>query len=177
MLSVVTLEELWKQDTDGYLPILMEIYNPDIVWGEEEKQAYGQEDCYLRLISDQSKVVYKGNTYLPCNFTFSAPELDGKKVGGASVTISALDSRVRKLVRSIKVSSTVRIVSVFAKSEKANTGKFVYQFAELDSRPFTMNSASSTRTTATFNLSFGKNMTQNVPYDMATPDRVPAAKG
>lgn len=176
MLSVVTLEELWKQDTDGYLPILMEIYNPDIVWTEEEKQSYGQEDCYLRLISDQSRVIYKEKTYLPCNFTFSAPEVDGKKVGSASITISALDSRVRRLVRSIKVSSTVQIVSVFAKSEKGDTGKFIYQFAELNTKPFTMSSASSTRTAATFNLSFGKNMAQNVPYDMATPDRVPAAQ-
>ena len=178
MLNVITLEDLWKQNIDGYLPVLLEIYNPDIAWTEEEKQVYGQEDSYIRFISDASKVVYKGKTYLPCNFTFSAPEVDGKKVGTASITISAIDVRVRKLLRSIKVPSMVTIVSVFAKSEKDNdSGKFIYQFAELNTKPFKMNSASSNRTTATFSLVFGKNMAQNVPYDMATPDRVPGAKG
>lgn len=178
MVDVVTLTELWKQDVDGYLPILMEIYNPDIVWSAEEIEAYGQENCYIRLIADESKVKYKGKTYLPCAFDFNSPEVDGKKVGSASISISALDSRVKKLLRIIKIPSDVRIVSLFAKTEKDNaTGKFIYKFAELNSTPFKMSSASSNKTTATFNLTFGKNLSQSVPYDVATPDRVPATKG
>lgn len=178
MVDVVTMTELWKQDIDGYLPILMEIYNPDISWTLEEQQAYNQENSYIRFVADQSRVVYKGKTYLPCVFDFNPPEIDGKKVGAASVSISALDSRVKRLLRSIKIPSEVRIVSLFAKVEKNNSsGKFIYKFSELNSKPFKMESASSTKTTATFNLTFGKNFAQNVPYDVATPDRVPATKG
>ena len=178
MIDVITMSELWKEDIDGYLPILMEVYNPDIKWTQEEKDTYNQEDSYLRLIADESRVVYKGKTYLPCSFEFTPPEIDGKKVGSASVSISALDSRVKMLLRTIKIPSDVRIVSLFAKTEKDNqSGKYIYQFAELQSTPFKMASASSTKTTATFNLSFSKNLTQTVPYDVATPDRVPSTKG
>lgn len=178
MINVVTMTELWKQDIDGYLPILMEIYNPDISWTAEEQAAYGQENSYIRLIADENKVVYKGKTYLPCAFDFTPPEIDGKKVGTASISISALDSRVKRLLRTIKIPSDVRIVSLFAKTRKdGTTGAFIYQFAEMDSTTFKMSSASSNKTTATFNLQFGKNMSQNVPYDVATPDRVPGTKG
>lgn len=178
MVDVITMAELWKKDIDGYLPVLLEIYNPDITWTEEEKSVYQQDDCYIRFISDESKVIYKGKTYLPCAFDFNPPEMDGKKVGGASITISALDSRVKRLLRSIKIPSEVRIVSLFAKTQKnGTTGKFIYKFAELNTSPFKMSSASSNKTTATFDLQFGKNMTQNVPYDMATPDRIPGTKG
>ena len=65
MVDVITMTELWKQDIDGYLPVLMEIYNPDISWTPEEKAAYGQEDSYIRFIADESRVIYKGKTYLP----------------------------------------------------------------------------------------------------------------
>ena len=177
MVDVVTMQELWKQDIDGYLPILMEIYNPDISWTQEEQEVYGQDNAYLRLIADESKVIYKGKTYLPCAFDFTPPEVDGKKVGGASVSISALDSRVKKMLRTIAVPSDMRIVSLFAKTEKdGTTGAFIYHFAELDSVPFKMSTASSNKTTATFNLVFGKDLTQNIPYDVATPDRVPGAR-
>jgi len=178
MVDVVTLTELWKQDVDGYLPILMEIYNPDITWSADEIAAYGQENCYLRLIADESKVIYKGKTYLPCAFEFTSPEVDGKKVGAASLSITALDSRVKKLLRIIKIPSDVKIVSLFAKTQKdGTTGKFIYKFAELNSTPFKMSSASSNKTTANFNLTFGKDLSQSIPYDVATPDRVPATKG
>ena len=178
MIDVITMRELWKENTDGYLPILMEIYNPDIVWTEDEKAAYSQDDSYIRMIADNSKVVYKGKTYLPCAFNFTAPEVDGKKVGSASITISALDSRVRKLLRTIQLPSEVNVVSVFAKTEKdGTTGQYIYRFSELNTTPFIMNSAGSNKTTATFNLTFDKNMSQSVPYDVATPDRVPGTRG
>jgi len=178
MLDVVTMNDLWKQNVDGYLPILMEIYNPDIVWTQEEKDAYGQEDSYIRLISDVNKVVYKGKTYMPCSFDYTAPELDGKKVGTASLSITALDSRVKKLLRIIKLPSEVNIVSMFAKMNKDdNTGQFIYKFVELSSKPFIMNSASSNKTTATFNLVFSKDMTRAIPFDVATVDRTPGTKG
>ena len=177
MVDVITMRELWKENTDGYIPILLEIYNPDITWSEDEKASYAQVDSYIRLISDNSRVVYKGKTYLPCAFTFTAPEVDGKKVGAASISISALDARIRKLLRSIKLPSEANVVSVFCKSEKGTTGQYIYQFSEIQTTPFMMNSAGSNPTTATFNLVFDKDMAQNVPYDLATPDRVPATKG
>lgn len=176
-LDVVTIKELWDKNTDGYLPILLEIYNPDLSWTTAEKTAYGQEDCYVRFIADENKVVYKGKVYLPCAFEYQPPETDGSKVGNASITISALDTRVKRILRSIMLPSDVKITATFGKQEKNENTGFIYKFVELNSISFTMNTASSTSTTATFNLEYDRSLQQNVPYSKATRDRVPATQG
>lgn len=176
MLDVITMNDLWQKDIDGWLPVLMDIYNPDIVWTQEEKDAYNQEDSYIRVIADDNQVVYKGKTYLPCAFTYTPPESDGKKVGAASITITALDSRVKKMLRIIKIPSQVTVVSMFAKVSR-DSGSPIYKYKEISAKPFMMTSASSNPTTASFNLTFGNNFGQNIPYDIATQDRVPGTGG
>lgn len=176
-LDVVTLKELWDKNTDGYLPILLEIYNPDLSWTEAEKKAYGQEDCQVRFIADENKVIYKGKTYLPCAFNYQASTTDGSKISNATITITALDTRIKKLLRSILLPSEVKVTATFGKQEKDDKVGFIYKFVELNSVSFTMSSASSTKTTATFNLEYDRSLQQNVPYSKATRDRVPATQG
>lgn len=177
-IDVITEKELWNKDIDGYLPILLDVYNPDIVWTQQEKDLYGQEDSHIRFISDDIKVIYKGKTYLPCSFEYQQPETDGSKIGNASISISALDTRVRNLLRSIKIKSEAKVVAMFAKVNRDDdSGKFIYKFVELNSKSFCMKIASSSKTTATFNLDFESFSGQNIPYDSATQDRVPATSG
>lgn len=176
-LDVVTMKDLWDKDTDGYLPILLEIYNPDIVWTDKEKEVYGQEDSYVRFIADDIKVVYKGHTYLPCTFEYKPPETDGAKIGTASITISALDVRVKQVIRSIMLPSEVTVVALFGKQTKDNSNGFIYKFVELNTLSFTMSTASANKTTVTFNLEYDRSLQQQVPYDMATQERVPATAG
>lgn len=174
-LDVVTMQELWNKDTDGYLPVLLEIYNPDIAWTEEEKSVYGQEDAYLRVIADENKVVYQTHTWLPCAFDFTPPETDGSKIGQASISITALDARVRKLLRKIRLPSKARIVAMFARQTKETDGHFTYRFRPLNTMTFQMNNATSDKAKAVFNLVFSNSLQQNVPYDIATQDRTPSA--
>lgn len=177
-LDVITEKELWSNDVEGYIPVLLDLYNPDITWTSAEKTAYNQEDSHVRFISDETKVVFKGKTYLPCSFEYQQPETDGSKIGGATITISALDSRVKRLLRSIQLPSEATIVAMFAKVNKDDeTGKFVYKFVELNTKSFRMTTAGSTGSSATFNLTFGSLSSQNIPFDTATQDRVPATAG
>lgn len=169
-IDVVTMKDLWKSEVDGFLPVLVEIYNPDIAWDSAE---YGQDNGYLRLISDDNKVVYKNHIWLPCNMEYAEPETDGSKIGSASITISSIDARVKKLLRTINVSCELKVVAMFTKKEKENGG-FIYKFAELNSKEFTMSTASSSSTTATFTLEFDTSLSQNVPYESASQDRCPA---
>lgn len=174
-IDVLTLEDLHKKNIDGYLPVLLEVYNPDISWTDEEKEAYDQEDSYIRFISDEVKVVYKGKTYLPCNFDYQLPESDGTKIGTTTITISALDARVRKLLRSISLPSEIKVVAMFAKITKdEDSGSFFYKFVELNTMKYGMTTAGSNRMSATFNLVFNDASSQSIPYDTATQDRVPA---
>lgn len=177
-IDVKTSADLFKKDIDGYFPIMLEIYNPDITWTNEAKKIYKQDDSYLRIIADENKVVYKGKTYLPCAMEYTEPESDGSKIGNPQLTISAIDSRVKRVLRTIKIPSTVNIVAMFVKTEKENTtGKFIYKFVEISTASFSMKTAGSNKTTATFNLIFDNAFSQNVPYDIATQDRVPSTKG
>lgn len=176
-IDVVTIQDLWKENIDGYFPYLLEIYNPDIAWTAEEKAIYGQEDCYIRIIRDDQKVIYGGKTYLPAAFSFDPPESDGTKIGSASLTITALDYRIRKILRMIKIACDVTVMAFFVKVTKnEESAAAIYKFKKLDSISFTMESASSDKASVKFNLLYDRSMNQNVPYHIATQDRVPAAK-
>lgn len=177
-IDVITMDDLWKENINGYFPFLLEIYNPDIVWDDVNKNTYGQKDCYLRLICDETSVVYKGERYLPCAFSFAMPETDGTKIGNASISISALDYRVRKLLNSIRIPSEVKVVAMFAKANKENEEDgFIFKFKELESYTFRMEMAECNRTVAKFTLLAQQRLDGDTPYDVATPDRVPATKG
>jgi hypothetical protein len=164
-IQTVAMEEIWKSHTDGYVPVLMEIYNPDIKW---EDGSLDQENMYLRVINDSNPVVYKTKKYIPCNFEFTPPEEDGKKIGQSTITISAIDSRVMQMLRSIEIPSKVRVVAAFAKN------KNVYQFYPLSEIETSMSSASYNRVTAQFNLVFKDVSSLNVPRDIATKDILPS---
>lgn len=177
-IDTATSEELWKSDINGTFPILLEIYNPDISWTDEAKQVYQQEDSYLRIIADESKVVYKGKTYLPCSFDYTEPEKDGAKIGSAQLSITALDYKVRQVIRQIRKKSSARVIAMFAKTEKnESTGKFIYKFIEISSIKFCLRVANMNKSVATFNLEFNTSSNQNIPFDIATEDRVPSTKG
>lgn len=168
-IQTVALKELYSQNTDGFLPVLIEIYNPDLVWNGLD----GMSDGYLRLINDTEDVVYKGLKYLKSSISFSLPELDGKSVGNASVSICDIDHRVTLVLRSIELKCTVKLVAVFARWEGESSGKKLV-FYPLSNYKFTMESAVYDGKTATFPLTAYKPLSLNVPRDSATRDMFPA---
>lgn len=164
-LQTVAMEEIWRSQSDGYLPALLEIYNPDIKWDDD---SLGQDNCYFRIISDTNAVTYRGKRYLPCKFEFTMPEENGQKIGNASISISAIDTRVTQILRSIDMPCEVTISAYFAKKDN------VIKFFPLDSLKTSLPSATYNRTVATFNLVFKDVMQLNIPADVATSDRLPS---
>ena len=165
IIQTVALEEIWKKNANGYLPLLLEIYNPDLVWNDN---SLDQENMYLRVIANTNAVTYQGKRYIPARFEFTMPEEDGKTIGNASLTISAIDSRVVQMLRSIEVASEVTIVAAFA------INGTTVQFCPLETLKLKMNGVSYNRTTAQFNLVFKDVLKLNVPRDIATKDRTPS---
>lgn len=165
-IDSVTAKELWADLTDGHIPCLLEIYNPDIKWGDNKE--LGQDDMYLRVINDSNAVKYRGKKYVPCAFSFKPPAEDGTKIGSASATISNLDASTQQLLASIKVVSDVKIIAMFAKP-KTEDGKERYIFREISAWTFQMETANANPTTATFNIIPDSVYQLNVPRD--TMDR------
>lgn len=178
-LTEEALRDLYAKQSDMILPVMFEVYNPDITWSEKEQKNYGQTNNYIRFINSDMKVKYQGNTYLPCVFEYQMPESDGAKVGNANVTISALDGRIRRLLRSIKLPSTFKVVAIYAKIKKDDDtgGFYYYAFQEVNSISYQMLSASSNKATASFELYFDRSLSVNIPTIMATKDKVPSTRG
>lgn len=170
VIETVALEELWKQDMDGHLPVLLEIFNPDIKWSDG---SYDQQNMYLRVINDSNPIRYHDHTYLPASFQFTPPEENGKNVGQASITISAIDSRVVQMLRSVELQCEVTVVACYAK-ETTQNNTTTYKFFPLDNINFKMNTASYNNTTAQLNLTFKDVMKLNVPRDKATKNILPS---
>lgn len=168
-IQTIALEELWKQNTDGHLPVLLEIFNPDIKWGNDELE---QENMYLRVIDDSNPVVYRGKKYIPARFNFTPPEENGKTIGNASIELSAIDSRVVQMLRSIELQCDVTVMAMFAK--KVTSSGVTYRFLPLDNLKTKMNSATYNRTTAQLNLVFKDVLKLNVPRDKATKNQLPS---
>lgn len=169
-IQTVAMEEIWKQNSDGHLPILLEVFNPDIKWNDSSLE---QDNMYLRLINDSNPVVYKEKKYIPAVFDFTPPEENGKNIGQASIVLSAIDSRVVQLLRSIDLQCKVTVVAMFAKKEEQNN-KIIYKFLPLDNLTTQMPSASYNKLTAQLNLIFKDVLKLNVPRDKATQNQLPS---
>ncbi len=169
-IQTVALEEIWKQNIDGHVPVLLEIFNPDIKWNDGSLE---QEDMYLRVINDSNPVIYKGKKYLPASFEFTPPEEDGKTIGQASITLSTIDSRVVQMLRSIELQCDVMVMAAFAKGTNSKGDKICY-FYPIEKLKGRIPSASYNRTTATLNIVYKDVLKLNVPRDVATKDKLPS---
>lgn len=169
-IQTIAMEEIWKQSTDGHIPVLLEIYNPDIRWDDGSLE---QENMYLRVIDDSNPVTYKGKRYLPARFEFTPPEEDGKTVGQASITLSAIDSRVVQMLRSIELQCEVTVMAAFAKMASKD-GKVIMKFYPLEQLKAKIPSANYNRTTAQLTLVYKDVLKLNVPRDTATKNILPS---
>ncbi len=173
-IQTIAIEELWKDDTDGHIPILLEIFNPDIVWNDGSLE---QENMYLRVIDDSNPVMYKGKKYLPCKFNYTPPEENGKTIGQASISISAIDTRIVELLRSVQATCEVTVVATFAKKVTVNEGGneiTTYRFFPLDELKSKMQSATYSRVVANLSLVYKDVLKLNVPRNIATKDKLPS---
>lgn len=173
-IQTYVLSELCKSHIGGTLPVLLEVYNEDLVWGDN---SFEQENMYLRVINDTQSVRYQGKKYIPCAFEMTMPEEDGKSVKPPTLTISAIDSRMIQMLRMAKTKSQVTMKACFAKRrEETEGGKIKEKFAfyPLANYKFKVASANCTRITAQLTLEVESVMSLQASRDKATVDKFPA---
>jgi hypothetical protein len=101
-------------------------------------------------------------------FTFSPPQEDGKKVGNANITISAIDKRIIEIIRSVSSKPVATIEAFFVKNDNE------VSFSRLFNYEFEMTSVSWDGVSAKWNLVFDPVSILNIPRDLATQARCPA---
>lgn len=169
-INSITLEELFKENSNANVPVLCDVIHDNIKWSDSSND---QENGHLRLINAPTAVRYNGKKYLPSVFSFTAPSEDGKKVSSTNISISALDKRIVELIRSINENAPKLVIEAFYTKTTIDTNE-VYMFSKLYHYEFEMNSVTWDSTNARFNLIFDPVMQTNVPYDKATTLRCPA---
>ena len=107
---------------------------------------------------------------MPCSFDFTRPSEDGKKIGNATISISALDQRIIEIIREIKDDEPVAVIEAFFMKEGND-----FLFSKLYHYDFLMKSVDWSDISANFELIFDNTMQQNVPKDLGTIFRCPGA--
>lgn len=166
-IETATLEELFSNEQTGCVPVLMDIKHDRLVWQDD---SLGQENGHFRVINDTRGVKFGGKTYLPMSFSFEAPSEDGKSVGSASVTISAIDRRIIEIIRMIDTPPTCEIEAYYEK-----IGENKIKFTKLFGYKMKMSSVVYDKMTAKWNLSYSGALALNIPRDTGTAIRCPAA--
>lgn len=172
-INTQTFDDFSQRGLEGFLPVLVDIRHPGITWNDSV-----QQNGHLRLVNDTKGMMYKGNDtepkyYAPCNFQFKLPKEDGKTKSKASITISALDSRIIEVIRSIEEDLTCRIVGMYSKITSAD-GKVKYVFSKMYSRKFEMSNVSWNGVTAEWELEPDSIADINAPKDKGSLFRFPS---
>ena len=168
-IETTTLEELFASSTEGAIPILLDIQHDALFWDKDSEGDIEQKNGHLRLINSSTGVKYKGERYYPCVFDFTPPSEDGTKISGASISISAIDQRIIKAIRSIPSPPKAFIEAFFS---KISDDEFV--FSKLYHYEFKLTSADWDNTSAKWTMVFDPALELNVPTDLATITRCPS---
>lgn len=168
-IESITLEELFKNEQPGSVPILMDIQHDRFIW--QDGNPYNQENGHFRVINDTRGVKFNGKTYVPMSFSFEAPSEDGKTTGSASVTISAVDRRIIEIIEKIDTPPECEIEAYFEKIDENRV-----KFTRLFGYKLKMGSVVFDKLTARWNLVFSSLLQLNIPRDVGTEIRCPAAK-
>lgn len=174
-IDSITINEVFKESTDGSFPVLLDIQHEDIIWVDNSQS---QENGHLRLINSVTPVKYKGDNaeakqYLPAHFEFTQPQEDGVKVSNTTITISAVDKRIIEVIRKIKTNPRAFIDAFYARLDESS-GTPKYAFSKAYKYEFLMTSCTWDNITAQWNLVFDPAMQINVPKDTATMSRCPS---
>lgn len=168
------------QETDAsFLPVLLDIRHSGIYWGSQtEEGGTSQENGHLRLINDVRGVKYKGDDpvphwYAPCTFSFKPGKDDGKNKANASITISAADSRIIEVIRSIEEDLMCQVVALYGKV-KNNDGKVSYAFTKVYGKEFEMTSVDWDGISAQWTLNPDSTLDMNTPRDKGSLFRFPS---
>lgn len=162
-IEQITLKELFGSATDGNFPILIDIQHDALDLGN------GQEAGHLRAINNNTAVIFKGWQYIPSSFQVTQPSEDGQKIGGTSLSISAIDQKIISTIRKLRTPPIAIIEYFFAKLDEDR-----FLFSKLGHYEFTMSGVTWDEKAAKWTLIFDPIMQTAVPKALGTNARCPS---
>jgi len=136
------------------LPYLIKISHPE----------FG--DMYFANSSDS--ISYNGNIYNAASFTVQPPDINGAKIGNATLTISAIDQFWIEKIRETQTSAQLQFMAAIIYDELGNMGIEV-----LEENNFTLRAASWNEISISWEMSFDERMNYIITSIKCTPMTVP----
>jgi len=113
-------------------------------------------------------IVFRGNIYNSANFTLQPPDLDGSKIGAASLTISAVDQVWIEKIRQTQIPALLQFIAVIDYNDLGIAG-----IEALDENSFTLRAARWDEKSITWELSFDERQNYIITSIKCTPQVAP----
>lgn len=128
-------------------------------------QSFG--DMFYANSSDN--IVFNSNIYNAANFTLDPPDIDGSKIGNATVTISAIDQLWIERIRMIQTPAELRLMAVIIYDEFGGYAGI----ESLEENSFTLRLANWNEISISWDLSFDERMGYIITSVKCTPQSAP----
>jgi hypothetical protein len=123
----------------------------------------------MLYVNSHENIEYKGGDYNSAVFTIQPPDLDGPKIGAASLTISAVDQAWIEKIRQTQVPAELRFIAVIVYDELGG-----YEGIEpLDENSFTLRAAKWDEKSITWDLSFDERQAYIITSIKCAPQVAP----
>lgn len=141
-------------NTEALTPYLVEIHNDDL--------------GTFRYANIDGNVTYEGNTYAPAYFQIDPPEKTESGIGNAKITISAVDQKWIKRIRSTRKRSSMRLISVVIYEDGGNI-----EVEAVEEMSFKLTAAEWNEISISWEMEFDDVMQINVACDVADSLNMP----
>jgi hypothetical protein len=145
---------LAAQRTAAKFPCLIKVSHPEY------------SDMYFADSSDD--LLYNGNIYNAASFSIQPPDVEGAKMGNATLTISAIDQFWIERIRSTQIPARLQFIAAIVWDESGFMG-----IEALEENSFTLRAANWNEISITWEMSFDERMNYIITSIKCTPLTVP----
>jgi len=122
----------------------------------------------MRFVNSADNLVYNGDIYNAASFAVQPPDVDGPKVGNATLTISAIDQYWIQRIREAQVPAELRFIAVIAYDESGVSG-----IEKLEENSFTLRAARWDEISISWDMSFDERQAYIITSVKCTPQIAP----
>jgi len=126
----------------------------------------GYPDMYF--VNSSENVTHGGIIYNAASFSIQPPDVDGAKVGNATLTISAIDQYWIQRIRETQIPAELRFIAVIVYDEYGVSG-----IEALEENSFTLRAAQWDETSISWEMSFDERQAYIITSVKCTPQVAP----
>jgi len=154
MLSARAQKQIAEQKKHATFPYLIQVI----------QQNYPD----MFFVNGSDNVSYRGDIYNAASFSIQPPEVEGAKIGNATLTISAVDQYWIQRIRETQIPAELRFIAVMVDDENGASG-----IEALEENSFTLRAAQWDEAVISWEMSFDERQGYIITSVKCTPQVAP----